>query len=60
MCGSSPKTPKAETPATLMTARDAQASSPSAANSSGRKQLRIDLNNATNSTPYGGSLVIPT
>lgn len=59
MCGSKPKTPKAETPATLMTARDAQAASPNAANS-GRKQLRIDLNNATTSTPYGGSLVIPT
>jgi hypothetical protein len=26
----------------------------------GRKKFRIDLNNASNSTPYGSSLVIPT
>ena len=61
MCTSKPKAPKPteqEKPAVLLTARDGMQGPPESG-SQGRKQLRIDLNNAT-ATPYGSSLVIPT
>jgi len=61
MCGSKPKVPKntQETPAVLMTAREGTATPE--ANNTGRKKLRIDLNDstATPSTGYGSGLVIP-
>lgn len=55
-----PKAPDPEdtTPAVLMTARDGMNANQESG-TSGRKSLRIDLNNSTNS-PYGSSLVIPT
>jgi hypothetical protein len=55
-----PKAPKAEdtTPAVLMTARDGMGGNQESG-TSGRKSLRIDLNNSATSS-YGSSLVIPT
>jgi hypothetical protein len=55
-----PKVPDPEDskPAVLLTARDGMGGSQESG-STGRKQLRIDLNNSTTS-PYGSSLVIPT
>lgn len=61
MCSSKPKAPKntEETPAVLMTAREGSATPE--ANSTGRKKLRIDLNDSTSvpTTGYGAGLVIP-
>lgn len=61
MCSSAPKMPtpsEKDKPAVMLTARDGMNGSQEAG-AQGRKQLRIDLNKATN-TAYGSSLVIPT
>ena len=62
MVCSSPKVPKAteaDKPAILVTARDGAGASTQAA--TGRRSMRIDLNNSTApSAPYGSSLVIPS
>lgn len=62
MCTKAPKAPtptEADKPAVLLTARDGMGAATDSG-ADGRKKFRIDLNNASNSTPYGSSLVIPT
>ncbi|SKB50608.1 hypothetical protein [Luteibacter sp. 22Crub2.1] len=61
MCSKKPKVPDntQETPAVLMTAREGSATPE--VNSTGRRKLRIDLNDSTSvpTTGYGSALVIP-